>query len=88
MQKSTKDTRQPLTIEIKELKSSQAEIKNAITDMQPQVDGYNKMRMNETEEWISDIEDKMIENKGAEDRKKTIRSLKETEKTQKFHKVK
>ena len=34
LEKSTEDTRESLTAEIKDLKSSQAEIKNAITKMQ------------------------------------------------------
>ena len=34
LEKSIEDTRESLTIEIKELKSNQAKIKNAITEMQ------------------------------------------------------
>ena len=43
------DTRESLTVEIKELKFSQVKIKNAITEMQSQVEAI-KMRMNELEE--------------------------------------
>ena len=38
LEKSMKDTRESLSAEIKELKSSGAEIKNAITEMQSQME--------------------------------------------------
>ena len=66
-EKSIEDTRESLTTEIKDLKTSQAR-KNAITEM------WNWLvvmstRMEEAEEWISDIEDKIMENNEAEKKK-------------------
>ena len=49
LEKSIEDTREALTAEIKELKFSQAEIKNDITKMQSQMDAIT-MKMDETEE--------------------------------------
>ena len=53
--------------EIKELKSSQTEIKNVITKMQIQMNAMT-VRMDKVEEWVSDIVDKIMENN--EDKKK------------------
>ena len=53
--------------EIKEVKSSQDEIKNAITEMQSQM--VNMVaRMDEAEQQISDIEDKLEENTEAKEK--------------------
>ena len=38
LEKSTKDTRESLAVEIKELKPNQANIKNTMTEMQSQVE--------------------------------------------------
>ena len=65
LEKSIEDTRESLTTEIEELKFSQGETKNAITEMQSQVEAI-KMRMDKSEEWISDIEDKIMENNEVE----------------------
>ena len=54
LEKDIQDTREFLTVEITELKSSQAEIKNTITKMQSQVEATNT-RMEESEKWINDI---------------------------------
>jgi len=54
--------RNPHLAEIKDLKTSQAEIKNAITEMQNRLDVITT-RMEEAEELIGDIEDKIMENK-------------------------
>jgi len=62
-EKSIEDTRESFVVEIKELKCSQANIKNAITETQSQMEDI-KTRMNEAEEQISEIEDKITENKG------------------------
>ena len=59
LQKSIEDTRESLTTEIKVPKTSQAEIKNAITKIQNQLKVMNT-RMEETEEQIWDIEDKIM----------------------------
>ena len=55
-------------METKEVKASQDEIKNAITDLQPQMDA-EVARMDEAEKRISDIEDKLMENNEAEKKK-------------------
>ena len=70
VEKSIEDTRESFSAEIKELKSSQAEIKNAITKMQSQMDAM-MVRMNEAEQQISDIEDKIMENNEAEKKRET-----------------
>ena len=49
LEESIKDTRESFTAKIKELKSSQAEIKNAITEMQTQMDAMTAS-MDEAEE--------------------------------------
>ena len=54
-----------LSVEIKEVKTSQDEIKIAITELQSQMDAA-ATRMHETEQRISDIQDKLIENNEAE----------------------
>ena len=46
-----------LSAEIKEVKSNQDEIKNAITKMQSWIDA-TVVRMDESEQWIGDTEDK------------------------------
>ena len=48
LEESIEDTRESLTAEIKEIKTGQAEIKNAITKMQTRMDAMT-MRMNEAE---------------------------------------
>ena len=45
LEKSTDDTRQSLSLEIKELKSSQANVKNAITEMQSQVEALKTRKV-------------------------------------------
>ena len=58
LEKSIEDTRESLTAEIKELKSSLAEIKNAVAEMQSQVEDI-KIRMDESQEWITNIKIKL-----------------------------
>ena len=65
MNKSIKDTRESLSAEINKLKSNQAEIKNAIAEMQFQMNAVTP-RMDEAEQRISDIDDKVMENSEAE----------------------
>ena len=62
---SIENTRQSLMAEMKELKSTQAKIKHTITKMQTEMHAMT-MRMDEAEEWISDTEDKIMENNEAE----------------------
>ena len=54
-----------LSVEIKEVKTSQNEFKNAITELQSRMDAA-AARMDEAKDKISDIEDKLIENIEAE----------------------
>ena len=54
-----------LSVEIKEVKTSQDEIKSASTELQSWMDAP-AARMDEAEQRISDIEDKLIENNEAE----------------------
>ena len=54
-----------LSAEIKEVKNSQNEIKNAITELQSWTDA-TAARMDEAEQRISDIEDKIMENNETE----------------------
>ena len=49
LEKIIEDTRESFTTEMKELETSQAEIKNSVTEMQDQLDA-KAMRMDETEE--------------------------------------
>lgn len=58
LENKIEDTREFHTVEIKELKSYQDEIKNVITEMQSHVEAV-KIRMDTAKEQISDIEDKM-----------------------------
>lgn len=53
------NTRESLTGEIKELKANQAKIKNAITEMQSQMEALT-VRINEAEESVSDTEHRMM----------------------------
>lgn len=69
LEKRIEDTREWLTAEIKEVKTSQTEIKSLITEMQNWL--YAKtIRMDETEEQNSDREDKIMETDEAEKRGK------------------
>ena len=54
-----------LSAEIKEVKVSQDKIKNAITELQSQIDA-TAARMDEAGQRISDIEDKHMENNEAD----------------------
>ena len=65
LEKSIQDIKEMLSAGIKDLKASQAEIKNAITKMWKQLDVMTT-RMEEAEKIISDKEDKIMENNEAE----------------------
>ena len=54
-----------LSAEIKEVKTSQDEVKNAITELQSRMDAMAP-RTDEAEQRISNIEDKFMENNEAE----------------------
>ena len=64
LENSIEDIRESFPAEIKELKSSQAEIKNAITEMQSWRE-TKKMRVDKSEEWSSNM-DKIVESDDAE----------------------
>ena len=64
LEKSIEDNTESLSVEIKELKSSQGKIKNLIIEMPTQIKTI-KIRMDEAEEQISNIEDKIMENNEA-----------------------
>ena len=65
LEKSIEDTRESLTEEIKEQKTSQSKVKNAITKMQTQM--YAKTTsVDKAEEWMHDTEDKIMENNETE----------------------
>ena len=50
-----------ISVEIQEVKASQDEIKNATTELHSRI-AATAARMDEAEQQISDIEDKMIQN--------------------------
>ena len=60
-----KNRLESLSVEIKVVKASQDEIKNALTELQSQMDA-TVARMDEAEQKISNIEDKPMENNEAE----------------------
>ena len=53
---------------LEELKNKQTEMNNTITEMKNTLDGINS-RITEEEEWISDLEDRMVEFTAAEQNK-------------------
>ncbi|VFV45006.1 Hypothetical predicted protein, partial [Lynx pardinus] len=65
-----KNKLESLSAEIKEMKTCQDEIKNAITELQSWMEAVAQ-RMDEAEQRISDIEDKLIENSEAEKKRET-----------------
>ena len=54
--------------DLEELKNKQAEMNNTITEMKNTLEGINS-RITEAEEWISDLEDRMLEFTAAEQTK-------------------
>ena len=54
--------------DLEELKNKQTEMNNTITEMKTTLEGINS-RITEAEEWISDLEDKMVEFTAAEQNK-------------------
>ena len=67
-EKHTEGTRESVSGEIKKLISNQVETKKVINEMQSRMEVLTT-RINEALERISDIEDKMMENKEAEKKK-------------------
>ena len=70
LEKSIKDSRHFMTAEFR---SNQAKIKNQLNEMQSKLEVLT-MRVNEVEERVSDIEDKLMVRKEAEEKRKTIKS--------------
>ena len=63
LEKSIKDSRDFMTAEFR---SNQAEIKNQLNEMQSKLEGLTT-RVNEEKERVSDIEDKLMARKKAEE---------------------
>ncbi|KAF0877905.1 LORF1 protein, partial [Crocuta crocuta] len=59
-----------LSAEIREVKASQDEIKNAVTELQSQMDAM-VARVDKAEQGITDTKDKLLENNEAEKKKET-----------------
>ena len=59
-QKFKKDLEELKNKHLEELKNKQTEMTNTITEMKTTLEGINS-RITEAEEWISDLEDKMVE---------------------------
>ena len=66
LEKNIKDSRDFMTAE---LRSNQAEIKNQLNEMQSKIEVLTT-RVNEVEEGVSDIEDKLMVRKEAEEKKR------------------
>ena len=57
--------------DLEELKNKQTEMNNTITETKNTLEGINS-RISEAEEWISDLEDRMVEFTAAEQNKEKI----------------
>ena len=55
--------------DLEELKNKQTEMNNTITEMKTTLEGINS-RITEAEEWVSDLEDRMVGFTAAEQNKK------------------
>ena len=64
LKKSIEDIRESLTVEIKELRSNLAKIKNTIAEMQSKMQALTAGIINEAEERVSDKDDKMMKIRG------------------------
>ena len=56
-----------LNKELENIKNNQTELKNTITEMKNTLEGVNS-RLNEAGEWISELEDRVVEITAAEDK--------------------
>ena len=68
MEAKIKKTQEMFNKHLEELKNKQTEMNNTITGMKTTLEGINS-RITEAEEWISDLEDKMVEFTAAEQKK-------------------
>ena len=64
LKKSIEDIRESLTVEIKELRSNLAKIKNTIAEMQSKMQALTAGIINEAEERVSDKDDKIMKIRG------------------------
>ena len=55
--------------EVENIKKNQAELKNTITEMKNALEGINS-RLDDTEEWVSKLEDQVVEITQAEQKRK------------------
>ena len=60
MQAKIEKMQEMLNKDLEELKNKQTEMNNTITEMKNTLEGINS-RKTEEEEWISDLEDRMVE---------------------------
>ena len=65
--------------DLEEIKKSQSIMNNAITEIKNTLEGTNS-RINEAEDWISEVEDRMVEINEAE-RKKELKEMMTTSET-------
>ena len=73
LEKRTEIIRKTLTIKVKELKKTKPEMKNQINGIGNRLDTVNS-RLVEAEEWISNLEDKIMENNEAEQKREILRN--------------
>ena len=71
LEKSIKDSRDFMTAEFR---SNQAEIKNQLNEMQSKLEALT--RVNEVEEQVSDIEDKLMAKKETEEKRDKQKTMK------------
>ena len=62
--------------DLEELKNKQTEMNNTITEMKNTLEGINS-RINESEEWISELEDRMVEITATEQNKENTMKINE-----------
>ena len=60
MEAKTEKMQEMFNKDLEELKNKQTEMSNTITEMKNTLEGNNN-RITEAEEWISDLEDRMVE---------------------------
>ena len=55
--------------ELENIKRNQTELKNRVTEIYNTLEGINNSRLDDTEKWISDLEDRVVETAEAEQKK-------------------
>ena len=66
--------------DLEELKNKQTEMNNTITEIKTTLEGINS-RTTEAEEWISDLEDRMVEFTAADQNKKERKEMMKAKET-------